>query len=145
MCGLRWLKEETRCVGGQCYGEVCDKLGYGVTDVLGRASITFSTIPNEGGMPAAGTLENRMRAEFSGDDYYAAVASTGTLTLLPDVVDIRGTTIEVTRAGEPVAEVGRAALRGSTSWRRSEIVGAMHLDPRFHLHSSGRRLQFMST
>ncbi|HBU46905.1 MAG TPA: hypothetical protein DEB46_01220 [Myxococcales bacterium] len=106
--GLR----ETRCVGGQCYGEVCDKLGYGVTDVLGRASITFSTIPNEEGMPAAGTLENRMRAEFSGDDYYAAVASTGTLTLLPDVVDIRGTTIEVTRAGEPVAEVAARSTEG---------------------------------
>jgi len=99
-------------VGGQCYGEVCDKLGYGVTDVLGRASITFSTIPNEEGMPAAGTLENRMRAEFAGDDYYAAVASTGTLTLLPDVVEIRTTTIEVTRAGEPVSEVGTGSLEG---------------------------------
>ena len=30
--GLR----DTRCVGGQCVGEVCDKLGHGVTDVLGR-------------------------------------------------------------------------------------------------------------
>ncbi len=106
--GLR----DTRCVGGQCYGEVCDKLGYGVTDVLGRASITFSTVPNEDGLPAAGTLENRMRAEFAGDDYFAAVASTGTLTLLPDVVDIRGTTIEVTAAGEPVTELPTGSLQG---------------------------------
>lgn len=101
---------EPHCFLGQCVGQVCDKLGYGFTDVLGRASTTFSTQPNEYGLPEAGTLQNRMRAEFSGDDYYAAVASTGTLTLLPDAVDISKTSIEISVKGAPIEEIATGSL-----------------------------------
>jgi uncharacterized protein (TIGR03382 family) len=109
-CGAMGTVQEIHCVGGVCVGEVCDRLGSSTTDELGRAGVAFGTLPNEFGQPTVGTLTNRMRVEFAGDPYFSAVASTGTLTLFPDALDIGNVAIRLSMNGEVVQEVGAGEI-----------------------------------
>jgi hypothetical protein len=50
------------CLAGTCVAEACDYLGEVTTDILGRASMSFSTAPNEFGHPNVGYHELMLRA-----------------------------------------------------------------------------------
>ena len=94
------------CLEGVCVAEACDYLGEATTDNKGQAFMSFSTAPNEWGEPTVGYHQLMLRAEFSGDEFYAGGGSKGDLEIAPGPLDMSQVPLTITRNNEQITEVG---------------------------------------
>jgi hypothetical protein len=105
-CAVFFGVQGLHCLNNVCIAESCDYLGEVTTDILGRASMEFSTRPDEFGHPNVGYHELMLRAEFAGDAYYAGGASKGDLVISPGPLDMSQVPITITLNNAAVEEVG---------------------------------------